>query len=70
MFQNVGHGVKPMKIEGLCLYIKSILLTVYVAKISVPWSNQTGCFKVIQNNVAPRLRHAFRRLGNPTSFKR
>ena len=28
MFQNVGHGVKPIKIE-------SILLTVFVAKIKI-----------------------------------
>ena len=41
MFQNFGHGVKPIKIEGLQLYIKSTLLAVFVAKISVTCSYQT-----------------------------
>ena len=44
VLQNVSHGVKPIKIEGLQLYIKSTLLAVFVAKISVTWSYQTGYF--------------------------
>ena len=55
--------------QGLHLQIKSILLSVCVAKISVTWLYQTGYFLSgfrITACVAPCFLHPFRQLGDST----
>ena len=63
MFQNVVHGVKPIKIVGLHLKFKTILPAVCVANMSVTWSYQTGFQK---NGVRSSTFSPTFQLGNPT----